>query len=119
MSAVAPNDLALLALLDAGNMTPTSCDGTARDMLIAAALDFARSRGWVPAAEAHDIGIEHAKLSEGIDRAYQARIDSLEEVLRSLLGALQWSDGACVGCRERPCACDLEDAREVARKVLR
>lgn len=49
-----------------------------------AALAYARSEGWVPAAEAHDIGIEHAKLSEGIDRAYQHRIDTLERNCETL-----------------------------------
>lgn len=71
-----------------------------------AAIAHAEARGWSP------------RSSSEREKRLRERVAMLEEVLRSLLGALQWSDGACVGCRERPCACDLEDAREVARKVL-
>jgi len=37
-------DFALAELLNAGNIAETSCDGTAKDMLKEAALNYARSR---------------------------------------------------------------------------
>lgn len=122
MSAVAPNDLALLALLDAGNMSPTSCDGTARDMLIEAALDFARSRGWVSPEDAIDhvrsqrTALSHARLQGWLPPVEQSatsvRVAALETELRDIAADLDETNG-------HPNAWLVKSIVKRARKVLR
>jgi hypothetical protein len=79
--------MSVQGILDAIDESHAWDDNTRERAIGDAALAHAREMGWVPEAEAHDIAIAHAKLSEGIDRAYQARIDTLEAAIKRLIVA--------------------------------
>lgn len=84
---LSPKDHILLELLYAGGVAGglTNCDGTSRDRLTEAALDYARSQGWSP-PKPHTPRLAWARCQDG---GYIARICGLVYRIERL--GVEWS----------------------------